>query len=47
MVNDILFNGQYCFLELPIFSAGQIIRIEAQTLYFILRISLPERISIS
>ena len=47
MVNDILFEGKYFFLELPTFSAGTIKRIEAQSGYFVFRLALPERISIS
>lgn len=47
MVDDILFEGKYFFLELPTFSSGTINRIEAQSSLFTLRLALPERISIS
>lgn len=47
MVDDILFYCEYVFIELPTFSSGTIVLIEAQTEYFPLRLALPERISIS
>jgi hypothetical protein len=47
MVDDIVFYGQYFFMDLPIFSSGTIVLIEAQTEYFPLKLALPERISIS
>ncbi len=47
MVNDIIFHSNYFFIELPIYSSGSITRIEAQSEYFVIRLALPERISVS
>ena len=47
MVDDILFSSSYFFLNLPEYSSGTINRIEAESTYYILRLALPERISIS
>ena len=47
MVDDIIFNSNYFFYDLPVYSSGTIARIEAQSSYFVLRLALPERISIS
>jgi hypothetical protein len=46
MVDDIIFHSNYFFIELPIYSSGSIARIEAQSEYFVIRLALPERISI-
>ena len=46
-MDDILFVSEFFFLDMPVQSPGTIVRIEAQTTYFVLRIALPERISIS
>jgi hypothetical protein len=47
MIDDVIFNSNYFFFDLPIYSSGTITRIEAERSYFILRLALPERISIS
>ena len=47
MVDDIIFYSGYFFYDLPVYSSGTIARIEAERSYFILRLALPERISIS
>lgn len=47
MIDDIIFNSHYFYINLPIYSSGQINKIEAESTYFILRLALPERISVS
>jgi len=47
MVDDIIFNSHYFFINLPTYSSGSIAKIEAESTYFVLRLALPERISIS
>jgi hypothetical protein len=47
MIDDILFYSNEFYLELPTYSSGTINLIEAQSDYFVLRLALPERISIS
>ena len=46
-MDDILFVSGFFFIDMPVAGPGSIERIEAQTTYFVLRIALPERISIS
>jgi hypothetical protein len=46
MVDDILFNSNYFFFNLPTYSSGTIARIEAESSYFIVRLALPPRVSI-
>ena len=47
MIDDIIFNSNYFFINLPIYSSGSVAKIEAQSTYFTLRLALPERISVS
>jgi len=47
MVDDIIFYGTEFYINLLTYSSGTISRIEAQSEYFVLRLALPERISIS
>jgi hypothetical protein len=47
MLDDIVFYGREFYLDLPIYSSGEIAKIEAQTSNFELRLALPIRISIS
>ena len=47
MINDITFDGIFFFLELPVYDSGIPKLIEAQSDYYVLRLALPERISIS
>ena len=46
MVDDIVFYGNYFFLELPLYDSGTITRIEAQTGYYEIRIPNREAVSI-
>ena len=46
MVDDIVFYGNYFFLELPLYDSGTITRIEAQTEYYEIRIPKREAVSI-
>lgn len=46
MVDDIVFYGNYFFLELPLYNSGTITRIEAQTEYYEIRIPNREAVSI-
>lgn len=46
-MDDILFVCQFFFIDMPVQSPGTIVRFEAPTTYFVFRIALPERISIS
>jgi len=47
MINDMLYYSNEFYLDLPIYSSGVISFIEANTNFFLVRLSLPERISIS
>lgn len=47
MIDDIVFYSNEFFIELPVYSSGTIAFIEAQTEYYVIRLALPERISIS
>ena len=46
MIDDIIFNSSYFFIDLPVYDSGNIARIEPNTAYFVIRIALPERISL-
>lgn len=46
MIDDIIFTGGYFFIELPIFSSGNVLLIEAQTVFFEVRLPDKEQISI-
>lgn len=47
MLNDIIFDtAAFFFIDIPNDNAGQIAGIEAQTVWFVLRFPIPERISI-
>jgi hypothetical protein len=46
-MDDILFVCKFFFLDMPVQGPGSVARIEAPTSLFVLRIALPERISIS
>lgn len=46
MVDDIVFYGNYFFLELPLYDSGTITRIEAQTEHYEIRIPNRETVSI-
>jgi hypothetical protein len=46
MIDDIIFYSNEFFIELPTYSSGSVAFIEAQTEYFVVRLALPERISI-
>lgn len=46
MVDDILFYSNEFYLDLPSYSSGNILKIEAQSEYYVLRLALPPRISI-
>lgn len=45
-MDDIVFYSQYFYLDMPVLEAGTITKIEAQSTWFVLRLALPERISI-
>ena len=47
MVDDIVFNCEYFFIEVPNSDPGTVAAIEPQTEYFPIRLALPERIAIS
>jgi len=47
MVDDIVFYSNEFYLNLPALESGTIARIEIATEYFLVRLALPERISIS
>lgn len=47
MINDILYYSNEYYLNLPIYSSGVVSLIEANTQFFLIRLSLPERINIS
>ena len=46
MPDDIIFHSNYFFLELVDFGSGDILGIEAQTEWFVLRINNPESVTI-
>jgi hypothetical protein len=46
MIDDITFYAAYFFFEIPSEPNGNIVALEAVSSYYILRLSLPERISI-
>jgi hypothetical protein len=47
MIDDIIFNSRFFFIDLPIYDSGTITLIEAQSNYYVIKLALPERISIS
>lgn len=46
MIDDITFYGAYFFTEIPSMANGNIVALEAISNYYVLKLSLPERISI-
>jgi hypothetical protein len=46
MIDDITFYGAYFFTEIPSMPNGNIVALEAESSYFIIRLALPERIII-
>ena len=46
-MDDILYNTPFYFQDMPIYTVWNVIKIETTSNYYVLRISLPERISIS
>ena len=46
MIDDAIFYSNEFFIELPTYSSGTIAFIEAQTEYYVIRLALPERVSI-
>lgn len=46
-MNDIIFDATFFFQEMPINSTWNTITLEPVSNYYIIRLALPERISIS
>jgi len=46
MIDDITFYGAYFFTEIPSMANGNIVALDADSSYFVIRLTLPERISI-
>jgi hypothetical protein len=46
MIDDITFYGAYFFFEIPSQANGNIVALEAISNYYVLRLALPERVSI-
>jgi hypothetical protein len=46
-MNDILFSGPSYFFDMPIDTTWNVLQLEPISNYYVLRIALPERISIS
>ena len=46
MVDDIIFYSSEFYLNIPALESGAIARIEIATEYFLVRLALPERISV-
>lgn len=47
MITDIIYYSTAFYLDLPVYSSGIVAFIEPQTDYYLVRLSMPERISIS
>jgi hypothetical protein len=46
MIDDIIFNCNEFYVELPVFDSGNISLIDAQTEYFVITLPVPEAVSI-
>ena len=47
MIDDAIFEGGFFYIDLPIYDSGSVLLIEPDGSYYEIRLSLPERISIS
>jgi len=45
-MDDIVFESAYFFFEMPVLSTGSILSLEADSSWYVLRLSLPERVSV-
>jgi hypothetical protein len=45
-MDDIIFYSAYFFIDMPVQASGTISAFEADSSWFVLRLALPERISI-